>query len=268
MLDYLKELVKEICVEKNIDYKILSKDWIMKLERDNKISYIVGSRFSINSVTAASIASDKYATYDVLKNANLPIIDHKMIFNPKFRKGCVSDFNSKKEIKDYINSCKNKKIVLKANDGSCGRDVYLCKSVREVNKNMKKIFSRKASASICPFYEIDTEYRVICLDGECKLIYGKKNSDENWKHNLSQGASVIEVDDESLKAKLKEIALKATNEIGLRFASVDIIRLVTGELLIIEVNSGVTINKYTEFVSNGREIAKKIYGEAIEKMLV
>ena len=54
---------------------------------------------------------------------------------------------------------------------------------------------------------------------------------------------------------------------GIRFASVDIIKLITGEFLIIEVNSGVTIDKYTDFVENGKEIAKKIYGEAIEKML-
>ena len=149
-----------------------------------------------------------------------------------------------------------------------GNDVYLCKNIYEYSKNLKKIFKNKASASICPFYEIDTEYRVICLDEKCKLIYGKKSSNDNWKHNLSQGATAIEVNDEELKSKLKEIAIKAMHEIGLRFASVDIIKLKSGELLIIEVNSGVTINKYTNFISNGREIAKEIYGEAIEKMLM
>ena len=133
---------------------------------------------------------------------------------------------------------------------------------------MKNIFEHKESASVCPFYEIDTEYRVICLDGEVKLIYGKKAEEGNWKHNLSQGASVIEVVDEDLKSKLRKIALSATKEMGIRFASVDIIKLVTGEFLIIEVNSGVTIDKYTDFVENGKEIAKKIYGEAIEKMLI
>ena len=40
-----------------------------------------------------------------------------------------------------------------------------------------------------------------------------------------------------------------------------------GKLLIIEVNSGVTINKYINFDENGYEIAKKIYEEAILKML-
>ena len=118
MLNYLKEIVKEICIEKGIEYKVLSKDWIIRLERDNKLGYIVGSRFSINSITSASIASDKYATYEVLKNAKIPVIEHKIIFNPKYRKGCISDLSSKNEIKKYIKEMPNKMVVLKANEGS------------------------------------------------------------------------------------------------------------------------------------------------------
>lgn len=268
MLDYLKNIIKEICDEKNINYTLLSRDWIVKLEKNNKIGYLVGSKFSINPVTASMIASDKYATYEVLKNKNLPIIEHQMIFNPKYRSGFISDLNSKKDLENYLKNQASRKVVVKANDGSCGTDVYLCKNTHEIYKTIKKLFKEKPSLSICPFYDIDTEYRVICLDGECKLIYGKKAMNGNWKHNLSQGAAAIHVEDEDLKSKLKEIAIKATNEIGLRFASVDIIKLITGELLIIEVNLGVTINKYTEFVTNGRDIAKSIYGEVIEKMLV
>lgn len=267
MLDFLKSIVKEICDEENIKYTLLSRDWIIKLERNNKIAYIVGTRFSINSITAASIASDKYATYEVLKNADIPIIEHNMIFNPKFRNGFESDFKSKKEIKDYIKMQKNRKAVLKANEGSCGNDVYLCKSYFDFLKNLKKIFKNKESASLCPFYEIDTEYRVICLDENIKLVYGKKPRNGEWRNNLSQGAEVVEDVSEDLKLKLASIAKRAVKELNIRFASVDIIKLKTGELLIIEVNSGVTINKYTEFVENGREIAKAIYKEAIEKML-
>ena len=268
MLDHLKDIVKEICDERNIKYTFLSKNWIVKLERDGKIAFIVGSRFSINSVTAASIAADKYATFEVLKSANIPIIEHKMVFNKRYRKGYNSDLNSRKEILDYINSMPNKKIVVKANEGSCGNDVYLCKNIHEVCRCLNKMFKHKESASICPFYDIDTEYRIICLDNEPKLIYGKRACDGMWKHNLSQGASVVEVEDEKLKNKLIEIAINAVKAIGIRFASVDIIKLKTGELLVIEVNSGVTINKYTDFVSNGRETAKEVYGEAIEKMLM
>ena len=224
MFEYLKKIVKEICNDNNLEYKFLSKDWIIRITNGSKVAFIVGPSFSINKVTANRIASDKYATYEVLKNANIDVIEHKMIFNKKLRKDLKSDLNSKKEIVNYINSMQNKKIVLKANEGSCGKDVYLCKSYNDFKRNLNKIFKYKASASVCPFYEIDTEYRVICLDNEVKLIYGKKAKDGNWKHNLSQGAEAFKVTDENLKQKLEEIALKAVSEIGLRFASVDIIK--------------------------------------------
>ena len=61
MLDFLKDMVKEICDEENIKYTLLSKDWIIRLEKDAKIAYIVGTRFSINSITAASIASANFS---------------------------------------------------------------------------------------------------------------------------------------------------------------------------------------------------------------
>ena len=268
MLDYLKDIVKEICDENNIKYTFLSRDWIIKLERDGKYAHLVGGRFSINSITASTIASDKYATYEVLKNAGIPIIEHKMIFNPKYREGFSSDFSYMDEILVYLGQQPNNKVIVKANKGSSGNDVYLCESLKEIEDVISKIFIDKESLSICPFYDISTEYRVIYLDGECRLIYGKKASEGNFKHNLSQGARVVEVEDEKLKEKLREIAIKASKEIGLRFASVDIIELTSGELLVIEVNSGVTINKYTDFVENGREIAKNIYAEVIEKMLI
>lgn len=267
MLDFLKGIVKEICDEENIKYTLLSRDWIIRLEKNDKIAYIVGTRFSINSITSVSIASDKYATYEVLKRANISIIEHNMIFNPKFRKGFVSDFESKNEIKKYIKNQSNGKVVLKANEGSCGNDVYLCKSYFDFSNKLRKIFKNKESASLCPFYEIDTEYRVICLDDEIKLIYGKRPKSGEWRNNLSQGAEVIEYVPDDLKEELANLARKVVKELNIRFASVDIIKLKTSELLVIEVNSGVTINKYTEFVANGREIAKSIYKEAIEKML-
>ena len=267
MLNILKELVIEICNENDIKYKFLSREWIVRLEKSNKLAYIVGPRFSINSVTGATIASDKYATYKVLKNANIPVIEHKMIFNSKYREGYVSDLNSIEEIKEYLNSQPNKRVVVKANKGSCGKSVFLCKNINEIQDVIDKLFLDKESLSICPFYEIEAEYRVICFDEECKLIYGKKTAEGNWKHNLSEGAVAFEVNDKSLKDKLKNIAKSALKEIGLRFGCVDIIEVNTGELLIIEVNSGVTINKYIEFNSTGREIAKKIYGEVIKEML-
>ena len=266
MLDYLHDVVKEICIENEIDFEILSKEWIMKLQKGGNLAYIVGYKFSINSDTASRIASDKYATYEVLKKANIPVIEHKMIFNPRIRKNYPSDIKNIRELVQYLIQ-NQRRIVIKPNDGHGGKGVYLCKSRGEIMTTVKKLFKTKESVSVCPYYDIDIEYRVIMLDGECKLLFGKKKAESEWKCNLNQGASVVTGVDENLRAELIKIAKEAVKVIGIRFASVDIIQTKTRELLIIEVNSGVTIHRYAQIVENGREIAKEIYSEAIKKML-
>ena len=85
LLDYLRGIVREICKEEQISYTNLSKDWIIKLEKNEKKAFIVGTKFSINSDTASRIASDKYATYEVLTKVGIPVIEHQMVFHPKYR---------------------------------------------------------------------------------------------------------------------------------------------------------------------------------------
>lgn len=42
------EIIKEICQELNIKYTYLSKDWIVKLEYNNKVKYLAGNKFDLN----------------------------------------------------------------------------------------------------------------------------------------------------------------------------------------------------------------------------
>ena len=165
------ELIYEICKELNIKIEELSYGWIYKLTKDGKIRYIGRKSFDINNVESSIIASDKYATYEVLKSQNIPIIEHKIIFDPEKRK----DYMSKKEIIDIISSefMKNGKIVVKPNTGETGKDVFRCYSVKEIEKIVKELLKNNSSISICPYYDIKNEYRVFYLRGEVLLIYKK-----------------------------------------------------------------------------------------------
>lgn len=160
------------------------------------------------------------------------------------------------------------------------------------------------SVSICPFYDINFEYRAIFLDGKILYCYkkekpyvignGKDTLEElilkenipeyyeeldlnyipnqkekieiSWKHNLSRGAIPnCEIDKKTLE-KVETLAVNAGKAIGIRFASVDIAELSTGELLVMEINSSVCMNKFVELIQNGREIEKNIFSKAIDKM--
>ena len=163
-----------------------------------------------------------------------------------------------------------------------------------------------SSISICPFYRIKNEYRTIILDGNIELFYGKKRPivygdgtksikellcDFNynyfskindvkldkvlekgeeymysWQHNLSRGSIPFEEDDINLKNNVQSLAQKAFKLLNLKFASVDIIELETNEILILEINSGVMIDNYAQYMKDGEIVCKNIYSKAIDLM--
>ena len=92
-----------------------------------------------------------------------------------------------------------------------------------------------------------------------KIEYG-------WQFNLAKGARVLQNINKDSEQKAIELAKKAYDACLLNFCSVDVIETEDNEFLVMEVNSGVSINKYPNFVPNGREIAKKVYKDAIEAM--
>ena len=165
-------IIKEICNEKNIDCKKLSYDWILELKKNNKIRHITGNRFDINGEAAGRIACDKYATYEVLKSNDVPVIEHKMVFNPIKRSKYISDEGIWPEIISYFKN-NNNQLVVKPNEGCEGQGVYLCKTLKELEIAIEKLFKTNGSISICPYYDIDKEYRTFYLKGECYLIYSK-----------------------------------------------------------------------------------------------
>ena len=70
----MQSLIKDIADEKNIKFNLISKDWIIILEKDNKIRSIAGYKFDLNNHASGLICDDKYALYDALKLLNIPII--------------------------------------------------------------------------------------------------------------------------------------------------------------------------------------------------
>ena len=294
-MKYIQKIIKEICDEKNIEFNIVSEDWIMILRKDDEVRYISGYKFPLNDHASGIICDDKYALYDSLKLLNIPVIEHKILFRNYDRE----------EVLDFFNK-HNQDLVVKINTGTCGVNVYHVKTSDDLFKYIDKLLISNFSISICPFYKIKNEYRTIILDNNVELFYGKKrpivygdgvktikellcdfnnnffskindeklnrvlDKDEKymytWQHNLSKGSVPFEDVDLALKERIQSLAIKAFKKLNLRFASVDIIELESGEILILEINSGVMMENYASFVKNGEEICKNIYSKVIDKM--
>lgn len=309
----LNRIVMEVCKEENIKLDSISYKWIHRLEKNNKIRYIVGYNFDLNLTNVNKIASDKAATYEVLKKAGIPIIPHILFLKPGYF--YLVDDDSVYERIMQLGESYGYKVVCKKNDGGFGgNNVYKAYTKFQLESIVTKLFERTNSIALCPLVEEADEYRSIVIDGKIKLMYLKnrqsvtgdgestlmqlichKYGDEelksillgldeeasklinevieedriivlNWKHNLGQGAipQIIDLNNEIYK-RIEDIVTRVSREMNIRFASVDIMN-VKGELTVLEVNSGVMMQKFVDNLDNGYDIAKAIYKEAILKM--
>lgn len=296
------KIIEELCEEMNIEISEYSFGLIKQLKKDGKIRNLVKYKLDLNSGTACDIANDKYASYEILKANNVPIIEHTMIFNPKTRSNYVTPLDL--QISKALFNKYNRKMVIKANCSYQGKDVFLVNEEDLIERTILDIFNRNNdSLSLCPFENLKNEYRVIVLDDECLYSYkkekpviigdGKKTINEylnelkiekpdqnlnleyvpkqgekvelNWKFNLSGGAFPMKIDDKKTKLEVEKIALLASKAINIRFASVDIVETIDGKFKVMEVNATVCMNKFSKMFENGYQIAKEIYKKALIK---
>ena len=304
----LYKYIEEICQEKGIELEVLSYGWIRKLTKNGKSGFIIGNKFGLNDEVSFLIARDKYATFEILKNNNIPVIEHKMIFSPTKR----SQYYDESFIKEAERLAERHdgKIIIKANDSCEGKEVIYCQNIKEVRDTIKEMFDNdKETLSAQPFVNIDYEYRCVYLDGNIEYVYKKrkpyvtgdgqstilklidkkykdvpvtlnrelnlldvpKQGEEvtiSWKHNLYSGAEPIIIDEtDPYYDQVIDIALRAAKAINVRFATVDVAQTHNREVRIMEINSSVSMVKFSTFVPNGDKIAKEIYRKAIDKLL-
>ena len=292
-------LMREVCAELGIKMEKLSYDWVLQLTKGDKVRHITGTRFDINPEATGNIACDKYATFEVLHSQNVPVIKHTMIFNPSSRAKCID--NEGLWIKVVSEFLKEGKLVVKPNYGCEGQGVFLCKTLKETEGAVEKLFKTHSSISICPFYDIDTEYRTFYANGKVHLIYGKtkpyvvgdgKSSmgelikelnlpdksvardnvgnvdleyvpainekvEISWKHNLSGGATPALLAKGELYNSIESLAIRAGKAMNINFATIDIIQTKTGELYVLEINSGIGATIFIESIDGGYDYTNR-----------
>lgn len=293
------KIIKQICQGKNIQYEELSDDWIIKLKKDDKNRFLVGYKFDLNTQATAEICNDKFALFAVLESEGIQVIKHNIIFK-----------NEENKLNKYFNDY-NKDVVLKPNNGTCGNNVLHISNYNKLKDEYNRLINKCYSVDICPFYNIENEYRVIYLpnkqhiykkikptitgDGihtvrELLIDFNREyfSKEENlknenvsadyipasgeiieyeWRFNLSKGAKIDSVDDKE-KETLMNIVKKIVEVIGVKFVSIDIVKLTNQQYMVMEINSGVMMENLIKLQENGEQIAKDLYGEAIDLMFV
>lgn len=257
-------ILHQVCQAEQIDLRFFATNWVKQLSKGNKIHYIIGYKFDLNPAAASAVADDKAATSEILRTTKIPVIEHSLLYNFANQADYTLGRNSLNYARKYFDT-HDQHVVVKPNCGTGGRAVYQVTDFAQVPAILAEIFAEQPTASLCPFYQIRHEYRVILLDDTERLAYMKTASADNWKFNLQQGATAGEIADDK-HDEILALAKHSARAIGLRFCSVDIIETFAGELLVLEVNSGVMIQKYLEQHPEDLEVIKAIYRDAVRKM--
>ena len=151
------------------------------------------------------------------------------------------------------------------------RAIYLCGEILYIYKKKKPYVVGNGKNTVKELINIKfgQEERIdLCRNLDLYRI--PEHGEEvtiSWKHNLSSGAEPIIIDetDEYIK-QIREVAERAGKALNIKFASVDVVVTEKKEILVMEINGSVCMNKFSEIIPNGYEIAKSIYSKAIDKM--
>jgi hypothetical protein len=127
-------IISEICKEKGIEKTDISYDWITILKKGNIEKKIVNYKLDVNSSISEKIANDKYSTYEVLKHYDIPTIEHTVLFNENI----MTEYGFVNE--DYNILKNDEKVVIKVNESSQGKDVFLCDNQKQKIELVKELF--------------------------------------------------------------------------------------------------------------------------------
>ncbi len=302
----LVKIIKEICHEEGITCQSFSYDWLFRLSKQEKITHILGYHFENNSATAQLICADKCATSDLLLAAGVACVEHVFFMSPKDINYVGVSGNWKRLIdllnKHGKLVCKSNEgtgggnVHLVSNHFELERATHTVFTGRTMavspfykieqeyrivvlNGRAKLVYSKAI-----PFVEGDgvSTLRQLLIayaqtHAEWPLDFSQREDEDtailqpgekyhlNWKHNLGQGATPVVIQDESLIATLSSLALQAAKTVNIQFASVDIIKT-EGAYLVLEINSGVMMENFSQMSDAHYQIAKSIYREALQSI--
>lgn len=252
------DLLQEFAAQEGWTYKSYGDGWISEFSKGERSFVIHGYTFPLNNASSFTLAKDKAGTSELLGFHGISCVPHRLIFGEAVATewyGMTGDVVAQQLDKRLAEFGED--LVLKPNLGLSGNGVVHTTTREEALAHLRSVFPAQRDYAVSPFVANASEIRVIMLDGEVLVTFEKKTQ-EDWRHNLAHGAVAIPVEDTELEMRCIALAQDACKALDLRLASVDI--FVTGNALqIIEVNSGVMVEKMAEQLPDGERIGREIY---------
>lgn len=257
--------IGQVCEEGGVGLEWMSQEWIARLERGEASCYLEGYVFPLNNAVAGNLIRDKVSTATVLQREGVPVIPHRLL-----RLSSLRDLGGMAE---RAAEFADLPLVIKPCTGeSGGFDVMRCTDMEDVEAAIRELSKRHRALAVSPFVQIDKEFRTVVLDGEPLLTFEKvraplaEDGSGEWRHNLKLGA-VPELQTNPLITRpLGNIAVAAMTAVRGRFAVVDTAQT-PDELQIVEMNGGVTLDRFSAYSPENAALSRAVYAEAIERSL-
>ena len=214
----------ELLNDEDFSLKYISEDEVLNYVNSNKVDFVIyrGRDYRVleqllrrgiktfNNVLTNKTANDKYLTYKLLKDNNLPYIE------------------------TYLDLSKIKSFpcIMKSVSGHGGQEVFFVKDLKEVNQiknekpNLKFIYQE--------FLENNGDVRIYMLNGEVAAAI-KRKSNKDYRNNYSLGG---EVELYNPSQEMVDSATKIANLLKADFIGVDFL-LTNSGFKIIEIEDPV-----------------------------
>jgi glutathione synthase/RimK-type ligase-like ATP-grasp enzyme len=295
------EAIKKYCLARKIAVEVRSEGWLIVMQRGERRHLAFAYDVGLNSAAAHQIANDKAATADVLTLSGVPCIPHTLFLGAKLAAfapaaaspdamlglldahpsglvvkpnegtsgDCVLLARSRPElelavsnilasypslaISPYVDIEDEVRVVL-VDDLPVA--VYRKERPFVVGDGKHSLMAlapvERRSGMRADFDKADLD--AIVPKGERRLL--------NWRHNLDSGAQPVLLADGEVRAACIAIAIRAAKAIGLRFGSIDVVR-VDDAWRILEVNAGV---KMEALGHTHPELVYAAYEAALDKL--
>jgi glutathione synthase/RimK-type ligase-like ATP-grasp enzyme len=254
------DAITKYCAGRGIACEVRSQGWLIVMQRDGTRRFALGYDLGLNSAISHRIASDKAATSDILAMSDIPHIAHMQFSNPMLREYAPAA-GVGQAMRDLLRQ-HSQGVVVKPNEGTSGRLVFKVTTEAELDEAARKVFASHLTLAISPYVEISEEVRVVLIDDTPLVVYAKQRG-ADWRHNLDLGARPVLLPPGAAREACVALATSAARAIGIRFASVDIVR--TGDQWnVLEINSGVMMEALGR---HHPELVHAAYTAALDKVL-
>jgi len=154
-----------------ITVEVRSDGWLIVMQKGARRHLAFGYDVGLNSAVARGIANDKAATAEILSHSAIACVPHALFLNPRLQAQIAPD-GSWRAMLDLL-AGHPAGIVVKPNEGTSGRSVFLVSCRAQLELAVQEIFSEHTSLAIAPYLAIEDEVRVVVLDELPLVVYGK-----------------------------------------------------------------------------------------------